>query len=414
MRHLTAIAMFIMLALSLGTQAAPIPLQNYNVDIEQTSVSGLSSGGFMAVQFGVAYSSIIRGAGVIAGGPYYCAQGEIDIATRKCSCTGFFLFSSCAVGPGSTNVPQLVATTDQWARDGAIDPTENMKQQKIWMFSGTRDSIVPQPVMDELLDYYRHYVPDENVRYQNGIAAEHAMPTDGFGNACGDLEKPFINNCGVDAAGELLKWIYGDLRPKSANGMSGRFIEFDQSEFTENQKPASVGLSDIGYAYVPAKCDKNFNQPCRLHIAFHGCQQNIESVDDKFIRHAGYNQWADTNNIIVLYPQTRSSFRRNPKGCWDWFDFTRNDPDYATKSGRQMRAIRAMVDRITGVSLPPNPSPRCFTATNAEHVQAGRAHDWFYLALANGSNRLLGLDNNLTVTTLKQTAPNYFIVGTCP
>lgn len=402
------------LAFCAQAHAAPVALQKFNVDISQTSVSGLSSGGFMAVQFGVAYSSIVTGVGVIAGGPYYCAQGDVNIATTKCSCTGLPLFSSCEVTPGSTNVKQLVAITDQRASDRAIDATANIAGQRIWMFSGAADSVVPPPVMDDLLDYYRNYGSESNIRYRNDIKAEHAMPTDSFGNACGELGKPYINNCGFDAAGELLKWIYGSLRPKNANGLSGRFIEFDQSEFVSDYNPAAHGLDNNGYAYVPAKCDKNINQRCRVHVAFHGCQQNADSIDDKFIRHAGYNQWADTNNIIVLYPQTTSHFLRNPKACWNWFDFNRNDPDYASKNGRQMLAVKRMIDRIAGVSEPPDPSPRCYTATNAEHVQAGRAYDWFFLALANGSNRFLGLNNGFTVTTLKQLAPNYFIAGACP
>ena len=414
MRHLKAIAAVLMLALCLPSQGAPVPLQNFSIDLSQTSVSGLSSGGFMAVQFGVAYSSLVSGVGVIAGGPYYCAQGDVGIATRKCSCTGSSLFSSCEVAAGATGVAQLVAVTDQRAQDGAVDPTTNLASQKIWMFSGVLDSVVPQLVMDDLHAYYRHYIGDTNIRYHNDIKAEHAMPTEGYGGACANLGKPFINNCGFDAAGELLKWIYGDLRAKNANGLSGRFIEFDQSEFVEDHKPAAFGLADSGIAYVPAKCDKNINQRCRLHVVFHGCQQNTDNIDDKFVRHAGYNQWADTNNIIVLYPQTISTFGSNPKACWNWFDFGRNDPDYANKNGRQMLAVKGMIDRIAGVTRPPDPSPRCYTATNAEHVQAGRARAWFYLALANGSNRFLGLVNAYTVTTLKQIAPNYFVVGACP
>lgn len=42
-----------------------------------TTVSGISSGAFFSVQMQVAYSSLIAGAGVIAGGPYYCAQGNM-------------------------------------------------------------------------------------------------------------------------------------------------------------------------------------------------------------------------------------------------------------------------------------------------------------------------------------------------
>jgi hypothetical protein len=60
------------------------------------------------------------------------------------------------------------------------------------------------------------------------------------------------------------------------------------------------------------------------------------------------------------------------------------------------------------------PAPACFTATNAEHVVAGRARDRFFLAFANGSNNLMGLDNIFSITTLKQTAPGFYVVGTCP
>jgi hypothetical protein len=410
----TLLAALSSLAFPLLSLAAPVALQNYNVDLTETSVSGLSSGGFMAVQFAVAYSSLVKGAGIVAGGPYYCAQGDVDIATRKCSCTGLPVISSCEVAPGSTSVDQLVDITNQRARNGALDPTQNLARQRIWMFSGTEDSVVPQPVMNDLFTYYRNYIGDENIRYRKDVQAEHAMPTDGAGNPCTELGKPYIGNCGVDGAGELLKWIYGDsLRPKNTSGLSGRLVEFDQSEFFSDRNSERYGMADRGYAYIPASCDKSINGSCRVHVAFHGCRQNAEEVDDKFIRHSGYNQWADVNNIIVLYPQTTSSFMRNPRGCWNWFDFNRDDPEYANKNGRQMLAIRAMLDRVSGATLPPDPAPRCFTASNAEHILAGRAHDWFFLAMANGSNKLMGLNNFFSMTTLKQVGPNHYVVGKC-
>ncbi|HYD95416.1 MAG TPA: PHB depolymerase family esterase [Noviherbaspirillum sp.] len=394
--------------------AAPVSLQNFNVDIAQTSVSGLSSGGFMAVQFSVAYSSIIRGAGIVAGGPYYCAQGDTETATRRCSCSGFNLTSSCEVAPGSTNVDKLVEITGRRAQGGAIDATAYLANQRIWLFSGQQDSIVPPPVMQDLYNYYRNYVGEAAIRFRKDINAEHAFPTESYGNPCTALGKPYINNCGFDAAGELLKWIYGDnLRTRNTNGLGGRLVEFDQTEFFPDRRPRRHGMADIGYAYIPASCDKSMNQPCRVHVAFHGCRQNADSIDDVFIRNAGYNPWADTNNIIVLYPQTASTFGRNPNACWNWFDFNRDDPDYANKNGRQMAAIKAMIDRVAGLTTPPDPAPRCFTASNAEHVFAGRAHDWFFLALANGSNKFMGLNNFFTLTTLKQTGPNYYVVGNC-
>lgn len=41
---------------------------------------------------------------------------------------------------------------------------------------------------------------------------------------------------------------------------------------------------------------------------------------EAFVKHAGYNGWAEANNIILLYPQTVSSDWNpaNPQGCWDW------------------------------------------------------------------------------------------------
>jgi chitodextrinase len=56
----------------------------------------------------------------------------------------------------------------------------------------------------------------------------------------------------------------------------------------------------------------------------------------------------------------------------------------------------------------------CFTATNFNHVQAGRAHDSIGHALANGSNQDMGLDNVAITTTLKQTGTNFYVIGTCP
>lgn len=44
------------------------------------TVSGISSGGFMAVQMHVIYSDHFSGAGVVAGGPFYCAQDNVELA----------------------------------------------------------------------------------------------------------------------------------------------------------------------------------------------------------------------------------------------------------------------------------------------------------------------------------------------
>ena len=48
------------------------------------TTGGISSGCFMSTQLNYAYSSLIKGNACIAGGPYWCAQSNIDIALTKC------------------------------------------------------------------------------------------------------------------------------------------------------------------------------------------------------------------------------------------------------------------------------------------------------------------------------------------
>lgn len=422
-RSLCLASMLVALALSTHIRAEVVPLPAFNnVDIKETSVSGLSAGGFMAVDFGVAYSSFIKGAGIIAGGPYYCSRGDVNTATTVCSCTGLPFFSSCKVAPGATHVQQLIDITDQNSAAGTIDATSNLAKQKIWMFSGTADTLVPQPVMVDLETYYRHYIDSGNIQFKKNIPAQHAMPTDFFGNACSKLGTPYINNCNFDAAGELLKWIYGgDLNAKNTGTLSGKFVEFDQSEFLDDHNPTAHGMANSAFLYVPADCAKSANQPCKLHVVFHGCLQDPPNVQDKFVKDTGYNKWADTNHILVLYPQAAAKFPNNPNACWNWFDFDRDDPNFAKKDGRQMLAIKHMIDRITGAnpSRPPNGNtapaqPKCFTVSNLEHVRADRAHDSFFTALANGSNEAMGPDNVYIKVTLRQTGANFYVIGTCP
>jgi poly(3-hydroxybutyrate) depolymerase len=69
--------MFGVLSLGLAATASAAALGAYNVAHNTLSVSGLSSGGFMSVQLGVAYSDTFNvGFGVFAGGPYDCARGQ--------------------------------------------------------------------------------------------------------------------------------------------------------------------------------------------------------------------------------------------------------------------------------------------------------------------------------------------------
>src|SRR5712675_2086668 len=113
--------------------AEPIGLRSYNAPIGESSISGVSSGAFMAVQFGTAWSSIITGIGVVAGGPFECAQNSV-IGTGPCM---------------HGTPPPLHFFTDtatEKAAKGEIDATTNLARQQIYVFNGTKDATVKRAV----------------------------------------------------------------------------------------------------------------------------------------------------------------------------------------------------------------------------------------------------------------------------
>jgi len=60
-------------AVTVSDQASNAIIQLSQLNVGDLTVSGISSGGYMAVQFHVSYSSAINGAAIFAGGPFYCA-----------------------------------------------------------------------------------------------------------------------------------------------------------------------------------------------------------------------------------------------------------------------------------------------------------------------------------------------------
>src|SRR3954453_16379381 len=221
----------------------PTPtLAAYGVDLQQTSVSGVSSGAAMAVQIHVAHSSIMRGVGVIAGVAYDCADSRLAVAMRVER--GLNCADGSAPYGGSDGASFSIArTTDAANVLGAIDdPAVNLPRQKVWLFSGYNDGEVRRRAMDAVALYYANYVDAGNIFYKNNNQAPHALVTAHYGGPCLALNPDFIINCGYDAAGRLLEHIYGRLNAPLTGIQSGSILPFDQSEFVKGQQPSAVGL----------------------------------------------------------------------------------------------------------------------------------------------------------------------------
>ena len=356
-RCVTKAAAGIALALSAATvtsaSANTVPPLNLNTDT--ITVSGLSSGGYMANQFHMAYSDWVKGAGIIAAGPYYCGQNDITTALSQC------------VNKMETPVKldKLNAKAKSWAQSGKIASLDNLKDSKVWLLHGTADTRVMSDVSDLLHTQYTTLVPEAQVTYVNNKPFAHVFPTLENGGSCTTSESPFIGACEYDAAGEMLNFMYDSLTVPD-DTLSGKVYSFNQGELAgDNAKT----LGELGFVYVPKSCEadskasssdganestsestdeNNNSNACHVHVSFHGCNQYADAVDDAYVTGTGLNRWADDNSMVVIYPQTKKSMFMplNPQGCWDWWGYT--SEDYATREGQQMQAVKSMIEGLSG------------------------------------------------------------------
>ncbi len=363
LRLATALSLFSMLVCGFSWAAEPLRL--YPVDPAQVSVSGLSSGAFMANQLHIAHSAGIMGAAMIAGGLYGCA-------VLHPTDDGVEALASQAAGP-CVSTPFLLEDVSFYAdlartlaSKAEINSPSNLAHSRIYIFTGGSDSVVSSQTVEKGRDVYAALgVPIANIVFEDhsGPAARagHSWVTRNFGGKCSANKAPYINDCAYDQAGAELKAIYGpDLKPPAVSA-SGQIVAFDQAEFVSGRAARANGLSDTGYLYLPKDCEPGAPAPCRLHIVLHGCTQSSEALGAEFYSKIGVNEWADSNRIIVLYPQAHATtvaelsqkggltalIDANPYGCWNWWGYA-EDPRYLTKNGVQISAIWAMVRRIEG------------------------------------------------------------------
>lgn len=344
-----------------GTADAQSALGRYHIDPDRITVSGISSGGYMAVQLGVAYSSVFSGVGVFAAGPYGCADtggsvhSNVTRAVGPCMAGRYEWMQrwQCAVGLAScpgVDAPDAEASIELARQKEAqrhIDPLSNLARQRVFLLSGKEDTTVDPRVVDALERFYATFLPPGQIERVRRTGIAHTFPSVDFdqGNDCAVSASPFVSDCDYDGAKHVLSYLYRLPDAQGNDAATAQVIDFDQRTFF----PAGTnpGMADTGYVYVPTSCVGTGSARCGLHVALHGCRQTVADVGLTFVEGAGYNRWADPDRVIVLYPQVKKTdgfFSDNPKGCWDWWGYTGTGWD--DKRSVQMRAIIAMVNRL--------------------------------------------------------------------
>ncbi len=313
--------------------------------INETTVSGISSGAYMAGQFQMAHAKIVTGAAIIAGGPYGCAESAfsgIVIGPFATMLNASKAISGCIQNAmaawGVPNPALLADKAKERAADGAIDATTDVLTDRVYLFSGTKDRTVSPAIVASAVEFYRRLgVPDAQIRFVSDMPAGHAFVTEAEGASCSTSDEPYIVDCDYDQARDLLAHLLGKVSAPSLSAQ-GQYVTFDQRPFGDDRTRS--GMADTGVVYVPNACRGG---GCRVHVAFHGCAQNRETVGDAFVEQTGFARLADTNRLVVLFPQT-VAMGNNPQGCWDWWGYTGSD--FLTREAPQVRAVAAMLERL--------------------------------------------------------------------
>lgn len=334
MKGLSPLASLLVVVLSsaCSSRAESPPLPRLQIDSGRVAVAGLSSGAYMATQVHIALSDRIHGAALIAGGPYACAEGDLNRALGPCM----------QAKPTAPDPVALAARVRARAAAGDVAPLSGLDGDRVLVLHGAKDLKVAPAVGAAAAELYRQLqseAPRLRVEAQLDGAFGHVLPTAGEGDECVDPPAPYIARCGLDAAGLVFQHLYG-AAARDAGTPTAQLRNFDQAALRGDGPDPLLG--DTGHLYVPTRCE---TESCGLLLAFHGCQQNADAVGEAFVREGGFNRWADVYGVVVLYPQTRASFAPlNPNACWDWWGYT--GEHYDTRDGAQLRWVARVLDAL--------------------------------------------------------------------
>lgn len=339
------------------------PLPDLQADTSSISVSGLSSGAAMATQLGVAYSDRVTAVGMMAGPPYLCAQGSSDVAVVSCLTMNvdFWGIPGATVDMGrrdDVDASDLIAATRVFdVVEGSIAPLANLHRQRVWVSRGRRDAVVGPHATQAVRTFYTAF--GAALAPEDGPDVPHTLPTDKprMGPCDGRREDPdFVSSCGLDQVGRMFGYLFGWQPAERGQYRPDNLIRFDQARYLESgpgrqRTPQELSMAREGRAYVPDECRQG---GCKVHVALHGCRQGSDKAYDVFTRKGGYNEWAESHRVIVLYPRVvvSNGLPFNPRGCWDWWGYAPNDRidwrGYAKRGASQMRSIMNMVDALGG------------------------------------------------------------------
>ncbi len=332
MRKSAALVLLPATLLCACAKAPPAALPRITLDQQRIAVAGFSSGAAMAQQVHLAFSDHLVGAALLAGPPYQCAEGTLETALSRC----------IKAEPDAPDAARLADRARERVAKSQLAPLDGLHGDRVLVLHGQGDALVAEPVTQASFALYENLARDAEMELEYDASGEfaHVFPTLEAGGDCGVTAPPYLGKCGVDVAGRMMRSLFG-APAAAAETAGGSLVPFVQSPFAPAERDAL--LDESGYLYVPPQCVGD--KACGLLIVFHGCEQNAAAVGETFVRDAGFNRWADVYDLVLMYPQTRSSYLPlNPKACWDWWGYS--GADYDTRDGVQLQWLANAVEKL--------------------------------------------------------------------
>ena len=189
----------------------------------------------------------------------------------------------------------------------------------VYIFSGLRDSVVPPRVQEQQKSFYEELKANVLLDAQD---YNHNVPRIGYDclpedtqwviDLIGDfVGNSFLKTCGYDAAGEMYKFLYPNLKESPIETVNppdldwrsnGVLRKFSQTELIDANVGTETGLDEHGYVYYPFSCKE---KACNINFFFHGCQQTIRFRHGQgwdVVTKYRFNDYAASNDIIQIFP----------------------------------------------------------------------------------------------------------------
>lgn len=290
---------------------------------EKISISGVSSGGYMAEQFAIAHSDLVFGLGVFSAGIPGCVRQNNLLEIHRC------MKSSDQV-----NLQEIQMLYRAKEKNQIIARLDFFKEIQVHIYHGQQDQVVTAKMMSLNQQLIESFGAKVSARLISNLA--HGLPVFKAKNQCEKTASPWINQCEMSGALDLFSQLYrGRFKQNRTDGKW--FIYHLENELLTDDEINKSNLNTAMASYVPSVCEKI---DCPVHMVLHGCQQSPEFVDEQFLLNSDFVQAANQYGVVLLFPSINKS-SRNPYGCWDWWGYT--GIHYDDQLGPQIRVLEKIV-----------------------------------------------------------------------